>query len=81
MTLRDQLKLEIDHLDEQYLDLAYKVIHQFPHNVHKVKKQTQSEYIASLFQKIADTGGSGINDPQKWQREIRKDRPLPFRKL
>ena len=79
MTLRDQLKLEIDHLDDQYLDLAYKVIHQFPHDSHKVQKETQGKYIASLFQEIADTGGSGIKDPQKWQREIRKDRPLPLR--
>ena len=33
-----------------------------------------------ILQKIADRGGiASIPDPDKWLREIRKDRPLPGR--
>ncbi|MYC38755.1 MAG: hypothetical protein F4X66_17875 [Chloroflexi bacterium] len=33
-----------------------------------------------LLQALADMGAfSEIDDPVAWQREIRKDRPLPFR--
>jgi len=36
--------------------------------------------MAAALQQIADTGGiSAIIDPVEWQREIRKDRPLPGR--
>ena len=36
--------------------------------------------MAAALQKIADAGGLGsIPDPVAWQREIRKDRPLPGR--
>ena len=35
---------------------------------------------AAALQKIADRGGvRSIPDPDKWLREIRKDRPLPGR--
>ena len=34
--------------------------------------------VASLHE-IAKRGGTGITDPVAWQREIRKDRPLPGR--
>ena len=44
------------------------------------KKKTQGEMAAAWLQKIADRGGiKGIEDPVAWQREIRKDRPLPGR--
>lgn len=36
MTVKDQLKSEIDRLDERYLDLVYKIICQFPHDPGKV---------------------------------------------
>ena len=36
--------------------------------------------MAAILQKIADSGGVGsIPDLVAWQREIRKDRPLPGR--
>ncbi len=36
--------------------------------------------LVAILQKIADRGGiDSIKDPVKWQREIRKDRPLPGR--
>ncbi len=79
MTVQDQLKNEIDHLDEHYLELLYKIVRQFP----RVPKNNQDgipgQDIATLFQEIADAGGLGIKDPLEWQRTIRKDRPLPYR--
>ncbi len=36
--------------------------------------------IVELFQALADSGAfAEIEDPVEWQREIRKDRPLPGR--
>ena len=32
MTIREQLKIEIDQIDESYLDILYKIIHSFPSN-------------------------------------------------
>jgi hypothetical protein len=34
---------------------------------------------AAALAQIAAMGGLGIEDPIAWQREIRKDRPLPGR--
>ncbi len=79
MIVRDQLKQEIDHLDDRYLELLYKIVRQFP-RTRKLKRDGESKTaLVKLFQEIADSGGLGINDPQEWQRTIRKDRPLPFR--
>ncbi len=79
MLLKEQLKAEIDCLDERYLELLYKITRQFP----RISKSTQvSEHkqtIVTLFQEIADSGGLGIKNPDVWQRETRTDRPLPFR--
>ena len=39
-----------------------------------------SKSVFELFQELADMDAfSEIEDPVAWQREIRKDRPLPFR--
>ncbi|MCB2261684.1 MAG: hypothetical protein LGR52_01895 [Candidatus Thiosymbion ectosymbiont of Robbea hypermnestra] len=79
MTVKDQLKLEVDRLDERYLGLAYQIIGQFPHDPGKAQEKTQDQEIATLLQEIADAGGLGIANPGKWQQELRKDRPLPLR--
>lgn len=43
-------------------------------------KRSNGKKMAAILRKIAETGGiSSIKDPVKWQREIRKDRPLPGR--
>lgn len=40
----------------------------------------EEKSVFDLFQELADMGAfSEIEDPVAWQREIRKDRPLPFR--
>ena len=40
----------------------------------------RGEAMAAALQKIADAGGvPAIPDPVEWQREIRRDRPLPGR--
>ena len=79
MMLKERLKTEIDTLDERYLELLYNITRQFPHTPKQNGSQNQSNTIAALFQEIADTGGLGISNPEEWQREIRHDRPLPFR--
>ena len=38
-----------------------------------------NEQALQALQNIAKTGGLDIKDPSEWQREIRKDRPLPGR--
>ena len=41
---------------------------------------TQGERMAKALERIAAADGlSHIQDPVEWQREIRKDRPLPGR--
>ncbi len=49
--------------------------HHFP----VVSKKTDGKRVAAILQEIADSGGIGIESPQEWQREVRKDRPSPFR--
>lgn len=40
----------------------------------------QGEKMAGALSKLAETGGvSDIDDPGAWQKEIRRDRPLPGR--
>ena len=79
MSIKEQLKIEIDRLDEQYLDLLYKIIRQFPQVSKKNTIKLTGQKIASICKEIADSGGLGIQNPEKWQQEIRKDRPLPLR--
>lgn len=44
------------------------------------RKAPNGKRAAAALQKIADTGGvKSIPNPDKWLREIRKDRPLPGR--
>ncbi len=43
-------------------------------------KEPNGQKLMAILQRIADRGGiASIKDPVKWQREIRKDRPLPGR--
>jgi len=79
MTVKEQLKKEIDKLDEHYLELVFNIVRQFPHVPQKGHYEKQGEKIAAYLQKIADKGGLGIADPKAWQNEIHQDRPLPFR--
>ena len=43
------------------------------------ERRQRGQQMAKILQKIADTGGTNIDDPVAWQREIRRDRPLPGR--
>ena len=43
-----------------------------------IDKDRSAKAVAAL-REIAKRGGTGIKDPVAWQREIRKDRPLPGR--
>lgn len=62
MIAREQLKAEIDHLDERYLELAFKIICQFPRAADK-ETSRRGQQIADILQEIADSGGLGISDP------------------
>ena len=43
-------------------------------------KSSQGKRMAAILQRMADRNAlSHIDDPAVWQREIRKDRPLPGR--
>ncbi len=70
MITKELLKEEIDWLDETYLELLYNIISQFPH---VSQEEALNQQIGAIFQDIADSGGLGIQDPLKWQQEIRKD--------
>ena len=79
MIVREQLKSEIERLDDRYLELAFKIICQFPHAPEKPKIGQQGHLAADILQEIADSVGIGISDPLAWQREVRQDRALSFR--
>ena len=45
-----------------------------------ITEEPNGKRAAEILRKIADRGGiKSIPDPDKWLREIRKDRPLPGR--
>jgi hypothetical protein len=79
MIVRQQLKSEIDRLDERYLELVFKIIRQFPRKFDEAEFLERGAQIAAILQEIADAGGLGIRDPVAWQRDVRQDRVLPFR--
>jgi hypothetical protein len=79
MTVKEQIKAEIDDLDEGYLELALNLIKQLPHTTENSQAKSQGQRAGDILQEIADRGGLGISDPVAWQREVRKDRELPGR--
>lgn len=56
MIAREQLKAEIDRLDDRYLELAFKIICQFPRAADK-ETPRRGQQIADILQEIADGGG------------------------
>ena len=43
-------------------------------------KSERGRQVATILQELADLGAfSELEDPVQWQREVRKDRPLPAR--
>ncbi len=45
-----------------------------------VRTEDAGARMAAALEKLAASGAdSGIEDPQAWQREVRRDRPLPGR--
>jgi hypothetical protein len=46
----------------------------------KVEKEKRGQQMADALSKLAESRAfSGIEDPSAWQRDIRRDRPLPGR--
>lgn len=81
MVIKDQLKKEIENLDDQSLELLYKIARQLSHTSAKNQNRSSGIDAVSIFQEIANSGGIGIQNPQEWQRDIRNDRDLPFREV
>jgi len=79
MIAKEQVKAEIDRLYDRYIELAFKIICQFPYVSDKQKEIGQGQQLFDILQEIADSGGLGISNPVTWQHEVRQDRALPFR--
>ena len=48
-------------------------------DMNQYKPNSDMDKAVAALREIAKRGGTGIEDPLAWQREIRKDRPLPGR--
>lgn len=79
MAIKDQLKAEIENLNDQSIELLYKIARQLTHISAENQSEPSGKDAVLIFQEIANMGGIGIQDPQEWQRDIRNDRGLPFR--
>ena len=52
----------------------------FLHRETEEERRARGRRAAQALQRLADAGGfASIEDPVAWQREIRRDRPLPGR--
>lgn len=78
MITKDILKAEIDRVDDNYLELLFKIISQFPYLLSKSEPLPINKRRSDILKDIAQNGGLGISDPIEWQRDIRQDRKLPF---
>jgi hypothetical protein len=46
----------------------------------ETEREKRGHKMADALSKLAESGAfSGVEDPSAWQREIRRDRPLPGR--
>lgn len=70
------LRIPKKYVEDAQLELGQKATIQLP------TPQPKQNYkrVQSLLQQLQDIGSyKDIKDPDTWQREIRKDRPLPGR--
>ena len=61
---------ELEELERKLASESYSI---------PVENRTDGKRVAAILQEIADSGDIEIDDPKEWQREMREDRPLPFR--
>ncbi len=75
-------RLIIESQDKELLDLIAALVKKSDAKIMEEKRAANSsEDIVALMDTIASTTSiSSIKDPVAWQREIRTDRKLPFRK-
>ena len=68
-------------MQQEALDFVKMLKRQLPHNNSPThKKSANGEQIAEIMTQIANRGTAFKQiDPIAWQREVRKDRPLPDR--
>lgn len=79
MTTRDLLKQEIEFLDENYLELVYKIVRQFPHRAKQTAEPITRDNAAALFADFAQDPVIGMwqdreemRDSTAWVRELRR---------
>lgn len=71
------LRVPKAYADSNNFELGEKV--ELP-NIKRVKKRQDRAGIQKAFKELQDLGAfRSIKDPVSWQREVRKDRPLPGR--
>lgn len=71
------LRVPKAYVDDAKLELGQKVTIQKPLPTHKKQDRARIQEIIAELQKLKPY--KDIKDPVAWQREIRKDRPLPGR--
>ena len=73
---KESLKSAIDQMDERDLPMLYRMIGE----LQELNQPKSGKRMAAILQRMADRNAlADIDDPVKWQREIREDRPLPGR--
>ena len=71
---REQLRQEVEQLDSAYIELAFRVLRQFPHRVEPVQKAKSSSVSSSFSQRWRGRfAGRHLS-----QEELRADPKLAF---
>lgn len=70
MTVKEELIAEIEQLDEQYLELLYKIVRQFPHIA---AKENDSTSHSAFLLSMAGMFDSGQSDSSENVSEIVKN--------
>ena len=78
MATRGQIIKQLSHVDDRYLDMLFTIVHQWSRG-QEYLMPVSGRRAADILRQMAKDGGLEIENPEIWQREIRHDRPLPFR--
>ena len=84
MTLLEQIEQQLRNLPPEkqveVLDFVTFLQQQVQATRSEAAEQERKKRLRKAFEKLAELGTfSEITDPVEWQRQIRKDRPLPGR--
>lgn len=84
MTLLEEATQALSALPPEKQNEALNFIHFLREQIQKksevADREERGRQIRAAFQSLAESGAfADIEDPVEWQREMRKDRPLPGR--